>query len=103
MIYGCTVSVSVWYIPAIRLLAVETKGSGYMSTGTQAGHDERALTLESEYRPSGTRCVCLDSNAQLKFSTAIRVGKDGAVTLNVTAAEPMHSYGWPETKVLIPL
>ena len=103
MICGCTVAVSVWYIPAIHSLTVETKGSGYMSTSTQIARDETALTLTSEYRPSNNRMVCLDSNAQLKFSTSIRVNKNGTLIINVTASEPMRSYGWPETKVLIPL
>ena len=102
-IYGCTISVSVWYIPAIRSLIVQTKGSGYMTAGTQGECVAKAFTLTSECWPSGSRIACLDSNAQLKFSTSVRVGKDGAVSLAVTAAEPMRGFGWPETEVLIPL
>lgn len=103
MIHGCTVSVSVWYIPVIHALAVETKGSGYMSTSGPTAQDGTALTLESKYRPSRNRMVCLDSDAQLKFATSIRVNTNGTLTINVTASEPMRSYGWPETKVFIPL
>ena len=89
------------YIPAIRSLVVETKGNGYMSTGTQAGYDARVLTLPSGYRPSAERSVCLYSNAQIKMSASLRVQADGVVIANVTAAEPMNGYGWPKAKVLI--
>ena len=91
------------YIPAIHSLAVETKGSGYMTTGTQAGYDAKVLTLPSGYRPSAERIACLYSNMQIKLSVSLRVQADGAVIANVTSAGPMNGYGWPCTKVLIPL
>ena len=96
-------AVAVSYIPAIRSLVVETEGSGYMTTGTQAGYDAKALTLPSEYRPPAERCVCLWANVQINLSLVLRVQADGGVFVGVRSSGPMNGFGWSNSKVLIPL
>ena len=102
-IYGCNATLDVSYIPAIQSLVFETKGSGYMTTGTQTGYSAKVLTLPSNYLPANERCVCLYANLQLKFGVAIRVQINGDVMFDVSSSEPMHGFGWPSAMGFIPL
>lgn len=102
-IFGCNVTVHVYYIPAIQSLVFDTKGNGSMVTGTQTGHSTKILTLPSDYRPSNERLVCLYANAQIEFSVMLRVQTNGDVMGDVASSKPMNSYGWPSAKGFIPL
>lgn len=102
-IYGCQVTLDLYYIPAMRSLAFEAKGSGTMTTGTQTGYSAKVLTLPSDYRPANERSVCLYANLQLKFGVALRVQTDGDVMFDVTSSEPMNAFGWPSATGFIPL
>lgn len=102
-IYGCDATLDVFYIPAIHSLVFETKGSGYMTTGTQTGHSAKMLTLPSNYRPSNERNACIYANLQLKFGVALRVQTNGDVMFDVTSSLPMNGYGWPSAMGFIPL
>lgn len=96
-------ALDVSYIPAIQSLVFETKGSGYMATGTEAGHSAKALTLPPDYRPANERSVCLYANLQLKFGVALRVQTDGDAMLDVSSSVPMNGFGWPSAMGFIPL
>ena len=102
-IFGCNVTLRVYYIPAIQSLVFDTKGNGGMSTGTQTGYSAKILTLPSNYWPSNERLVCLYTNAQIEFSVMLRVQTNGDVMGDVTSSRPMNSYGWPSVKGFIPL
>lgn len=102
-IFGCNVTVRVYYIPAIQSLVFDTHGNGTMVTSTQTGYSAKILTLSSEYRPSNERVVCLYTNAQIEFSVMLRVQTNGDVMGDVTSSRPMTSYGWPSAKGFIPL
>lgn len=102
-IYGCDVTLDVSYIPVIHSLVFETKGSGYMVTGSQTGNSFKALTLPSDYRPANERSVCICANLQLKFGVALRVQTDGNVMFDVTSSEPMRAFAWPSAMGFIPL
>lgn len=102
-IYGCDVTLDLYYIPAMRSLAFETKGSGTMTTGTQAGYVANVLTLPSDYRPANERSVCFCANFQLKFGLALRINPNGDVVFDVTSSEPMRAFGWTSATGFIPL
>lgn len=102
-IFGCNVTVRVYYIPAIQSLVFNTKGNGTMTTGTQTGYSAKILTLPSDYRPSDERNVCLYTNAQIELSVMLRVQTNGDVMGDVTSSRPMNAYGWPSAKGFIPL
>ena len=102
-IYGCDATLDVSYIPAMRSLVFETKGSGNMTTGAQAGHAARVLTLPPNYRPTNERNVCICANMQLKFGVSLIVQTNGDVMLAVTSSEPMRGFGWPTATGFIPL
>ena len=102
-IYGCDVTLDVSYIPAIQSLVFDTKGSGYMTTGTETGNSFKALTLPSDYRPANERCVCICANLQLKFGVALRVQTNGDVMFDISSSEPMRGFGWPSAMGFIPL
>lgn len=102
-IYGCNVTLDVSYIPAIQSLVFDTKGSGYMTTGTQTGNSFKALTLPSDYRPSNERAVCILANLQLKFGVALRVQTNGDVMFDISSSDPMRGFGWPSATGFIPL
>ncbi|HJI38956.1 MAG TPA: hypothetical protein OIL91_07330 [Collinsella aerofaciens] len=102
-IYGCNATLDVSYIPAIHSLVFETKGSGYMITGTQTGYSAKVLTLPSNYLPANERGVCLYANLQLKFGVALRVQTNGDVMFDVSSSEPMRGFGWPSAMGFIPL
>lgn len=102
-IYGCDATPDVSYIPAIHSLVFETKGSGYMTTGTQTGYSAKVLTLPPNYRPTNERNVCIGANMQLKFGVSPIAQTNGDVMLAVTSSEPMRSFGWPSAMGFIPL
>lgn len=102
-IYGCDVTLDISYIPAIQSLVFETKGSGYMSTGTETGNSFKALTLPSNYRPSNERNACIHANLQLKFGVSLRVHTNGDVMFDISSSEPMRGFGWPSAMGFIPL
>ena len=102
-IYGCDATLDVSYIPAIHSLVFETKGSGYMTTGTQTGYSAKVLTLPPNYRPTNERNVCICANMQLKFGVSLIAQTNGDVMLAVTSSEPMRSFGWPSAMGFIPL
>lgn len=102
-IYGCNATLDVSYIPAIHSLVFETKGSGYMTTGTQTGYSAKVLTLPSNYLPTNERIVCICANMQLKFGVALRVQTNGDAMFDVSSSEPMRSFGWPSAMGFIPL
>ena len=102
-IYGCNVTLDISYIPAIQSLVFDTKGSGYMATGTGTGNSFKALTLPSDYRPSNERAVCICANLQLKFGVALRVQTNGDVMFDISSSEPMRGFGWPSATGFIPL
>lgn len=102
-IFGCTVTLNVFYIPAIRSLGFETKGSGYMTTGAQTGYSAKALTLPSNYRPAHELTVCICANMQLKFGVGLKVQTNGDVLFDITSSAPMNAFGWPAATGLIPL
>ena len=102
-IYGCNVTLDISYIPAIQSLVFETKGSGYMSTGTQTGNSFKALTLPSNYRPYNERNACIHANMQLKFGVSLRVQTNGDVMFDVTSSVPMNGFGWPSSTGFISL
>jgi len=102
-IYGCDVTLDVSYIPAIHSLVFETKGSGYMATGTQTGHLAKVLTLPSNYLPANELNMCICANMQLKFGVSLIVRTNGDVAFGVTSSEPMRSFGWPSAMGFIPL
>lgn len=102
-IYGCNVTLDISYIPAIQSLVFDTKGSGYMTTGSQTGNSFKALTLPSDYRPANERSVCICADMQLKFGVSLRVQTNGDVMLGVTSSEQMRGYGWPSSTGFIPL
>lgn len=102
-IYGCNVTLDISYIPAIQSLVFDTKGSGYMTTGSQTGNSFKALTLPSDYRPANERSVCICADMQLKFGVALRVQTNGDVMLGVTSSEPLRGFGWPSATGFIPL
>lgn len=102
-IYGCNATLDVFYIPAMRSLVFETKGSGYMATATQTGYSAKALTLPSNYRPANELNVCICADMQLKFGVSLRFQTDGDVMLGVTSSEPLRDYGWPSAAGFIPL
>lgn len=102
-IYGCNVTLDVSYIPAIHSLVFDTKGSGYMTTGTEAGNSFKALTLPSDYLPVNERAVCLYANLQLKFGLALRFQTNGDAMLDVSASVPMRGFAWPSATGFIPL
>lgn len=96
-------TLDVSYIPAIHSLVFETKGIGYMATGSQTGNSFKALTLASDYRPANERSVCICADMQLKFGVSLRVQTNGDVMLGVTSSEPLRNYGWPSAMGFIPL
>nr|DAL46897.1 MAG TPA_asm: hypothetical protein [Caudoviricetes sp.] len=102
-IYGCDATLDVSYIPAIHSLVFETKGSGYMTTGTQTGYSAKVLTLPSNYLPTNERIVCICANMQLKFGVALRVQTNGDAMFDVSSSEPMRGFGWPSAMGFIPL
>lgn len=102
-IYGCDATLDVSYIRAMRSLVFETKGSGNMTTGAQAGHAAKVLTLPPNYRPTNERNVCICANMQLKFGVSLIVQTNGDVMLAVTSSEPMRGFGWPSATGFIPL
>lgn len=102
-IYGCDATLDVSYIPAIHSLVFETKGSGNMTTGAQAGHAAKVVTLPPNYRPTNERNVCICANMQLKFGVSLIAQTNGDVMLAVTSSEPMRSFGWPSAMGFIPL
>lgn len=102
-IYGCDVTLDVFYIPAIQSLAFDTKGIGYLTTGTETGNSFKALTLPSDYRPANERCVCICANLQLKFGVALRVQTNGDVMFDISSSEPMRGFGWPSAMGFIPM
>ena len=102
-IYGCNATLDVSYIPAIHSLVFETKGSGYMITGTQTGYSAKVLTLPSNYLPADELQVCLYANLQLKFGVALRLQTNGDVMFDVSSSEPMRGFGWPSAMGFIPL
>lgn len=102
-IYGCDATLDVSYIPVIHSLVFETKGSGYMTTGTQTGYSAKVLTLPSNYLPTNERIVCICANMQLKFGVALRVQTNGDVMFDVSSSEPMRGFGWPSAIGFIPL
>lgn len=102
-IYGCDVTLDISYIQAIQSLVFNTKGSGYMATGTETGNSFKALTLPSDYRPSNERAVCIYANLQLKFGVALRVQTNGDVMFDISSSEPMRGFGWPSATGFIPL
>ena len=102
-ILGCSVTLKVLYIPAIRSLVFDTKGSGVMTTGTQTGYSAKALTLPSNYRPDHERTVCICANLQLKYGVALRVQTNGDVMFDITSPVPMTGFGWQAATGFIPL
>lgn len=102
-IYGCNVTLDISYIPAIQSLVFDTKGSGYMTTGTGVGNSFKALTLPSDYRPANQRSVCLYANMQLKFGLALRFQTNGDAMLDVSASAPMNGFAWTSATGFIPL
>lgn len=96
-------TLDVSYIPAIQSLVFETKGSGYMATGTQTGYSAKVLTLPPNYRPSNERNTYIHANLQLKFGVSLRVQTNGDVMFDVTSSEPMNGFGWPSATGFIPL
>lgn len=102
-IYGCDVTLDVFYIPAIHSLVFETKGSGHMTTGGQTGHAAKVLTLPSNYLPANELNVCICANMQLKFGVSLIVQTNGDVIFGVTSSEPMRGFGWPSAMGFIPL
>ena len=102
-IYGCDAALDVSYIPAIQSLVFDTKGSGYMTTGTGVGNSFKALTLPSDYRPANQRSVCLYANMQLKFGLALRFQTNGDAMFDVSASAPMNGFAWPSATGFIPL
>lgn len=102
-IYGCDATLDVSYIPAIHSLVFETKGSGYMTTGTQTGHLAKVLTLPPNYRPTNELNVCICANMQLKFGVSLIAQTNGDVMFAVTSSEPMRGFGWPSAMGFIPL
>lgn len=87
----------------MRSLAFETKGSGYMTTGTQTGYSAKVLTLPSNYWPSNERNVCLYANLQLKFGVALWINTNGDAAFNVSSSVPMNGFAWPSATGFIPL
>lgn len=102
-IYGCDVTLDVFYIPAIHSLVFETKGSGHMTTGGQTGHATKVLTLPSNYLPANELNLCICANMQLKFGVSLIVQTNGDVMFGVTSSEPMRGFGWPSATGFIPL
>lgn len=102
-IYGCDVTLDVFYIPAIHSLVFETKGSGHMTTGGQTGHAAKMLTLPSNYLPANELNVCICANMQLKFGVSLIVQTNGDVMFGVTSSGPMRGFGWPSAMGFIPL
>lgn len=102
-IFGCNVTLHIYYVPAIQSLVFDTKGNGTMSTGTQTGYSAKILTLPSDYRPSNERIVCLYANMQLEFGVMLRVQTNGDVMFDVTSSGPMNAYSWPSATGFIPL
>lgn len=102
-IFGCNATLDVFYIPAIHSLVFDTKGSGFMTTGTQTGHSAKALTLPSNYRPDHELTVCICANMQLKFGVGLRVQTNGDVLFDITSSVPMNGFGWPAATGFISL
>jgi|GEM_PF-2881959 len=102
-IYGCDVTLDVFYIPAIHSLVFETKGSGHMTTGGQTGHAAKVLTLPSNYLPANELSVCICANMQLKFGVSLIVQTNGDVMFGVTSSEPIRGFEWPSAMGFIPL
>ena len=102
-IYGCDATLDVSYIHAIHSLIFETKGSGNMTTGAQAGYAAKVLTLPPNYRPTNERNVCICANLQLKFGVSLIAQTNGDVMIAVTSSEPMRGFGWPSAMGFIPL
>ena len=102
-VYGCSVTMIVSYVPIIRSLVIETKGSGYMSSNASVNYSKDMFTLPSKYRPSGDRSVCLYSNAQFGLSVMVRANAEGPVTITVASTGAMNGYGWPPAKIFVPL
>lgn len=102
-IYGCDAMLDVSYIPAIHSLVFNTKGNGYMATGTEADHSFKALTLPSGYWPATGRAVCLYANLHLQFGLALRFQTNGDAMFDVSATVPMRGFAWPSATGLIPL
>lgn len=102
-IYGCDVTLDVSYIPAIHSLVFETKGSGYITTGTQTGYAAKVLTLPPNYLPANDLNVCICANMQLKFGVSLIVQTNGAVMFGVTSSEPIRHFEWPSAMGFIPL